>query len=99
MLMNNKPLLTMTPHGFYCEEGDFYLDPWHPVPRAIITHAHGDHYAWGCQSYLVAQPGETVFRTRLGAESIIHTLPYNEATTINGVRVSFHPAGHILGSA
>lgn len=97
--MDKQPLLTITPQGFYCPVGDFYVDPWQPVPRAVVTHAHSDHCVWGCASYLVAQAGETVFRVRLGADAAIQTLPYGQSTTINGVRVSFHPAGHILGSA
>jgi putative mRNA 3-end processing factor len=97
--MKAQPLVTVTGKGFYCSLGNFYIDPWQPVPRALVTHSHGDHCTWGCQSYLVAQAGEQVFRVRLGAEARIQTLPYGEPTTINGVRVSFHPAGHILGSA
>jgi putative mRNA 3-end processing factor len=97
--MTNRVLLTLTEYGFYCPVGDFYVDPWRPVPRALVTHAHGDHCTWGCQSYLVAEAGETVFRVRLGDKASIQTLPYGEPTTVNGVKVSFHPAGHILGSA
>lgn len=85
--------------GLYCEPGQFHIDPWAKVDRAIITHAHGDHYAWGCGSYLVADEGRHVFRVRLGEQAQIETLPYGEPRTINGVTVSFHPAGHILGSA
>jgi putative mRNA 3-end processing factor len=99
-VMDGQSLLLRTnSNGFYCAVGDFYVDPWRAVPRAIITHAHADHYAWGCGSYLVAREGEMVFRTRLGTEAPLQTLPYGEMTMINGVRVSFHPAGHILGSA
>jgi putative mRNA 3-end processing factor len=98
-MMNPQPLLTTNSNGFYCAVGDFYIDPWRPVARAVITHAHADHYAWGCGSYLVAREGEQVFRARLGADAPLQTLPYGESTTINGVTVSFHPAGHILGSS
>jgi putative mRNA 3-end processing factor len=92
-------LLTPTPSGLYCTTGDFYIDPWKPVPRAVVTHAHADHYAWGCGAYLVAAEGERVFRVRLGAEARIRSQPYGASVTLNGVKVSFHPAGHILGSA
>jgi putative mRNA 3-end processing factor len=92
-------LITMTASGFYCEAGDFYIDPWQPVPRAVVTHAHGDHTRRGCGAYLVSAEGETVFRVRLGDDAPIQTIPYGEKTTINGVTVSLHPAGHILGSA
>lgn len=98
--MNNRPpLLINTSAGLYCPAGDFYIDPWQPVPRAVVTHAHADHYAWGCEHYLVAAPGELVFRTRLGPEANLQPLPYGESLDHNGVRLSFHPAGHILGSA
>jgi putative mRNA 3-end processing factor len=70
------------------------------VDRAVVTHAHGDHLRWGCAHYLVAEPGGGVTRARLGAAAQrVETAPYGEARTINGVRVSLHPAGHILGSA
>lgn len=92
-------LLKLTPAGLYCESGDFYIDPWRPVERAIITHAHGDHARWGMQRYLCASPGLAVLRTRMGDEATIDTVEYGETLTINGVKVSLHPAGHILGSS
>jgi putative mRNA 3-end processing factor len=92
-------LLRSTDRGLYCEAGDFYVDPWLPVPRAVITHAHGDHARWGCDVYLGAREGERVLRTRLGAGATIRFAEYGEAVDLNGVRVSLHPAGHILGSA
>jgi len=70
-----------------------------PVDRALITHAHGDHARWGSRQYLGAREGELVLRTRLGPAAAIETVPFGEPVVINGVRVSFHPAGHILGSA
>jgi putative mRNA 3-end processing factor len=97
--MKREPLLVANENGFYCAVGDFYVDPWRPVQRALITHAHADHFVRGCKSYMVAQEGEHVFRTRLGDDAIIQTLPYGQSTTIAGVKISFHPAGHILGSA
>jgi putative mRNA 3-end processing factor len=92
-------LLSITERGLYCEAGDFYIDPWLPVPRAIITHAHGDHARWGCDAYLGARAGERVLRTRLGADATIRFTEYGEVVDFQGVRVSLHPAGHILGSA
>lgn len=65
----------------------------------MITHAHADHARWGSKRYLIAQPGLHVARMRLGDEAQIATLPYGEKRLINGVSLSFHPAGHILGSA
>ncbi|MFN2635421.1 MAG: ligase-associated DNA damage response exonuclease [Gemmatimonadaceae bacterium] len=92
-------LLRVTDSGLYCEAGDFHIDPWLPVDRALITHAHGDHARWGSRAYLSSAEGERVLRTRLGPSANISTVPYGTRTTMNGVHVSFHPAGHILGSA
>jgi len=92
-------LLRSTDRGLYCEAGDFYVDPWLPVPRAVITHAHGDHARWGCDAYLAAREGERVLRTRLGAGATIRYADYGDPIDLLGVRVSLHPAGHILGSA
>lgn len=92
-------LLELTARGLYCEAGDFHVDPWLPVDRAVVTHAHGDHARWGCRSYLGSAEGERVMRTRLGPEAAIRTVGFGEVISLNGVRVSLHPAGHILGSA
>ena len=92
-------MLSETPLGLYCGAGDFYIDPWEPVDRALITHAHGDHAHAGSRAYLCASPGVAVLRRRLGDETTIESLAYGESRTIGGVRVSFHPAGHVLGSA
>lgn len=90
----------MTSRGLFCEAGDFFVDPWQPVDRAVITHAHGDHARWGSRYYLGSREGERVLRTRLGRDAVIETLDYDEPVTMgDGVRVSLHPAGHILGSA
>lgn len=97
--MQNPPLLQLTDSGLYCAAGNFYIDPWQPVDRAVVTHAHADHARRGSKSYLVSQEGEYVFRTRLGDEADLELLPYGQTRTINGVSVSLHPAGHILGSA
>jgi putative mRNA 3-end processing factor len=92
-------LFSLTASGLYCQAGDFFVDPWEPVDRAVITHAHGDHARWGSKHYLAAHEGERVLRTRLGVAANISTIPFGERTSINGVHVSLHPAGHILGSA
>ena len=92
-------LLELADAGLYCRQGDFYIDPWKPVPRAAITHAHADHARPGSARYLAAREGELVLRTRLGPDAVIDTLHYGEPVEHNGVRISFHPAGHILGSA
>jgi putative mRNA 3-end processing factor len=92
-------LLQMTDSGLYCAAGDFYIDPWQPVARAVVTHAHADHAYPGSGRYLAAAPGEHVLRGRLGDTAAITTLSYGETLYVNGVRLSLHPAGHILGSA
>jgi putative mRNA 3-end processing factor len=92
-------LVTPTSRGLYCAAGDFYIDPWHPVERAVITHAHGDHARVGSNTYLAAKRGLPVLRTRLGPEARIEGVDYGEAREMNGVKVSLHPAGHVLGSA
>ncbi len=84
--------------GLYCVPGGFYIDPWRPVERAVITHAHADHARVGHGHYLASSPGEGVLRARLG-EIALQTLPYGETVEHNGVRISLHPAGHVLGSA
>jgi putative mRNA 3-end processing factor len=92
-------LLRLTERGLYCEAGDFHVDPWGPVDRAVVTHAHGDHVAWGCRAYLTSAEGTGVLRRRLPPEADVRGLPWGERATVRGVRVSLHPAGHILGSA
>jgi putative mRNA 3-end processing factor len=92
-------LLEVTESGLYCAVGDFYVDPWRKVEKAVITHAHADHARPGHGRYLCAAPGKPVLRTRMGSNAKIDTLRYGETTSINGVTVSLHPAGHVLGSA
>jgi putative mRNA 3-end processing factor len=94
----NSNLIQFTDRGPYCPAGGFYIDPWASVERAIITHAHSDHAHPGCGRYLTAHTGQHVLRLRLG-EAVIDTLEYGERLTLDGVTVSLHPAGHILGSA
>ena len=93
-------MLQLTDAGLYCEAGDFHIDPWKPVNRAIITHAHSDHLTWGSRAYLVAERGASLARQRLGTfADAVDVVAYGEARYINGVHVSLHPAGHILGSS
>src|SRR4026207_590238 len=92
-------LLTLTPRGLYCEAGDFYVDPWEPVDRAVITHAHGDHATWGSRAYLTSSEGVGALRARLEAGATIRGIAYGESLLLNGTTVSLHPAGHILGSS
>jgi putative mRNA 3-end processing factor len=91
-------LLTFTDRGIYCAAGDFYIDPWRPVTRAVITHAHSDHARGGHGAYLSTPGTDIVMRHRLG-DITSETLPYDQPRHLNGVKVSFHPAGHVPGSA
>lgn len=92
-------MVTVTRGGLYCKQGDFYVDPWRPVKRAVITHSHSDHAYRGSRRYLVTKEGELLSRIRLDPTASISTRKYGETSIINGVKVSFRPAGHILGSA
>ena len=92
-------LIQPTGRGLYCAAGDFYIDPWQSVARAVITHAHGDHARPGSAAYLSARCGIPVLQTRLGPEARIEGLDYGEPRVMNGVKVSLHPAGHVLGSS
>ena len=92
-------LIVPRPEGLYCPPGDFYIDPWRPVERAVITHGHSDHARSGSAHYLAAAPGAAVLQQRLGANIRLETLNYAKSIDHHGVTVSFHPAGHVLGSA
>jgi putative mRNA 3-end processing factor len=92
-------LLQVTERGLYCAPGDFYIDPWQPVTRAIITHAHADHARPGSKRYLTTPTGAAMLRLRVDSSSRIVAQPFGEPIFVNGVRVSLHPAGHLLGSA
>ncbi|NMG65493.1 ligase-associated DNA damage response exonuclease [Azoarcus indigens] len=91
-------LVVPRPEGLYCPPGDFYIDPWRPVARAVITHGHGDHARPGHRHYLAAAAGAGILRARLG-DIPLETLPYGRSLRHRGVDISFHPAGHVLGSA
>ena len=93
------PLLTFTDIGIYCPAGDFYIDPWQGVERAVITHAHSDHARWGSKYYLAHSDSAPILKMRLGADIHLETKAYTETIHINGVKISLHPAGHIPGSA
>ncbi len=94
-----REILRVTEAGFYCSAGDFYIDPWQPVERAVITHCHSDHARPGSGKYLVAAQGSSLFRDRLAPGSALQTLEYGERLRIGDAVVSLHPAGHILGSS
>ncbi|MEI2414785.1 ligase-associated DNA damage response exonuclease [Orrella sp. JC864] len=91
-------LVVARPEGLYCPPGDFYIDPWRPVERAVITHGHGDHARPGSGHYLGSAEGAGILRARLGPVRM-DVLRYGQYLVHRGVRISLHPAGHVLGSA
>lgn len=96
--MARDPVLSFTDRGVYCPAGDFYIDPWRPVARAMITHGHSDHARPGHGAYLATHQSGPVLRHRLG-EITFEGITYGERRQVGGAVVSFHPAGHVTGSA
>lgn len=92
------PLLQLTDKGLYCAQGDFYVDPWRAVNKAIITHAHSDHAKAGHQAYLCHHLTKPLLKARLGNYAY-ESIEWNEPVYIHGVKVSLHPAGHVIGSS
>lgn len=91
-------LLQFTARGIHCPPADIYIDPWQPVDRAMITHGHADHSRYGSKHYMATSAAAPAIQYRLG-DIDMQTVEFGETTVINGVKFSFHPAGHILGSA
>jgi putative mRNA 3-end processing factor len=94
-----RELLTLRPEGLWCEAGGFFVDPWRPVARAVVTHAHADHARPGNGVVIGAQASLPLLRRRLGTGQALEGVPYGERRVLGDVEVSFHPAGHVLGSA
>lgn len=92
-------LLSSDDKGLWCQPGGFHVDPWSPVPVAVVTHAHADHARPGSGTYYCAAPGESLLRLRVQPDARIHPVPYGEPFTLGRTRLTFHPAGHVLGSA
>ena len=95
---DHDELIVLRTQGLYCPAGDFYIDPWRPVDRAVITHAHADHARPGHRHVLCSAQGAGLLRARLG-DIQLQALDWGVALALNGVRISLHPAGHVLGSA
>ncbi len=95
----SEPLVVTTADGLYCPAGRFHIDPWRPVERAVITHAHGDHLRNGNAHYDYAAIGRDVVASRLAAGFAGTPHDYGASFGLGDARVSFHPAGHVLGSA
>lgn len=92
-------LIAFTNRGIFCKQGNFYIDPWQPVDLAVTTHGHADHVRYGNKHYLCHPYTKAILKTRISPDLSIQTLAYNEPLDINGVKVSLHPAGHVIGSA
>jgi len=92
-------LIQFGPKGLYCEKGGFYIDPWQPVNKALITHAHSDHARPGHKNYLCQSDSVALLKHRLSSNIKVQGQCFGKRININGVDVSFHPAGHIIGSA
>jgi len=99
--MQPRDLLHPRPEGLYCPAGDFFIDPVRPVPRALITHGHSDHARAGHAHVLATRQTLDIMALRYGDAfaGATQAAAYGEAIAVNGVKVSFHPAGHVLGSA
>lgn len=96
--MNSKSLISFTEKGIYCKQADVFIDPWKPVDRAIITHAHADHARPGSRWYLAHHLSKGILQLRLG-DIYLESIEYGKTININGVNISLHPAGHIIGSS
>jgi putative mRNA 3-end processing factor len=97
--MFKKDLICFTSKGIYCPIGDFYIDPTQAVNLAIITHAHSDHTKRGCKKYVGSELTIALMKHRLGKNINTTSLKFNAEITINGVKVSLHPSGHIVGAS
>lgn len=93
------PIMNVDACGLYCPAGDFYVDPERGVACAIITHPHSDHARRGSDVYICTHATVDLLKLRLGAKISVRSYDYGEVFELGKARVSFHPAGHMLGSA
>tara|TARA_B100000614_G_scaffold165709_1_gene147488 strand:- start:40 stop:1029 length:990 start_codon:yes stop_codon:yes gene_type:complete len=99
-LINSKQtLITHKSHGLYCEPANTWIDPYKPVEKAIITHAHSDHFTHGCKEYICSIETGLLLQKRFGKNINLKTIDYDKNFLINGINFSLHPSGHILGSS
>lgn len=92
-------LIEFTKKGIYCKQGNFYIDPWQPVDKAVITHGHADHAKWGNKNYLCHTLTKPILTERYGLFDNVETIAYQNTIDINGVKLTLFPAGHVIGSA
>ena len=93
-----EPLLAFNQNGIHCAKADVYLDPWRKVDKAIISHGHADHSRWGNKKYITHHDNIPIMKHRLGEIDVMGKA-YGESFTINNVKFSLHPAGHVIGSS
>ncbi len=99
MIQKSTDLIKYSDQGLYCELTDTWIDPHKPVKRALITHAHMDHFTFGCNEYISTPETSLIIKERIGSNINIKTYDYGKEFKINGIKLSFHPSGHILGSS
>ena len=100
-MMRAEDILALTPSGVCCKLGDFHIDPTRPVARALITHGHSDHARAGHGAVLATQETLDLMQLRYGDDfaGTTQAIRYGESVSLGDARVTFHPAGHVLGSA
>ena len=99
--MRARDLLHTRPEGLYCPPGDFFIDPVRPVERALVTHGHADHARPGNGKVLATRETLDIMAIRYGADfcGAMQAAAFGERIDLGGVSATFHPAGHVLGSA
>ena len=99
MIKNYSDLIQYGEKGLYCKIANIWIDPHKPVKRALITHAHMDHFTFGCEEYISTYETSIILQERIGRQINIKTYDYGKEFKINGINISFHPSGHIIGSS
>ena len=99
MITSRQNLISQKSQGLYCESANIWIDPYKSVEKAIITHAHSDHFTNGCREYICSIETGLLLKKRFGNNINLKTVEYDKKFLINGINFSLHPSGHILGSS
>ena len=99
MIDSKQNLISQKSQGLHCEPANVWIDPYKPVEKAIITHAHSDHFTNGCREYICSIETGLLLRERFGNSLNLKTIDYDKNFLIKGIKFSLHPSGHILGSS